>query len=70
MHMSSCQIIIEGDKEDSVSLEDPNKRHLVAEVSTNVSVLQYVCLLHLCVVYVSFLYSLSANFLLCITVCY
>jgi len=52
VHMSSCQIIIEGDKEDSVSLEDPNKRHLVAEVSTNVSVIQYVCLLHVCVVYV------------------
>ena len=33
------QIVIDGDDEDSISFDEPNKRNLVAEVSVKVSVL-------------------------------
>ena len=42
----SCttQIIVEGDDDDCVALEDPNKRHLVDEVSTKVGLCTSVSL--------------------------
>ena len=46
----SCatQIIVEGDNDNCVALEDPNKRHLVDEVSIKVScmVIYVVCCHH------------------------
>ena len=44
----SCttQIIVEGDDDNCVALEDPNKRHLVDEVSIKVSYMVICIMCH------------------------